>query len=139
MREALVLSLPTDQRTVFLRVVLLDENGNVSSFSNTLPVTVGKKKIQLQSPWSGWKKTAQVTPHAQTGGYIQDLDGAFFNGKTYLVGRSDGRIWWGVLDPSGSFSGGPRSRGARQRTGRLQFRRLLPDECSPEEIQGLLR
>ena len=64
MREALVLSLPTDQRTVFLRVVLLDENGNVSSFSNTLPVTVGKKKIQLQSPWSGWQEDrAGHPPH----------------------------------------------------------------------------
>ena len=138
MREALVLSLPTDQRTVFLRVVLLDENGNVSSFSNTLPVTVGKKKIQLQSPWSGWKKTAQVTPHTQTGGYIQDLDGAFFNGKTFLVGRSDGRIWWGALDPSGHSPGWTEIPVARQRTGRLQLRPLPGMNAVPRQVPGLL-
>jgi len=138
MREALTITLPTDQRVVYLRVVLLDADGNATSFSNTVPVTVGRKKIQLISPWSGWQKVPQVTPHAQMGGYINELDGAFFNGKTYLVGSSDGRIWWGVLDPSGTFSGWTEIPGGQRTHRDIAVASFTSDECHPETSTGLI-
>lgn len=138
MREALTITLPTDQRIVYLRVVLLDADGNATSFSNTVPVTVGRKKIALVSPWSGWQKVPMVTPHSQTGGYIQELDGAFFNGKTYLVGRSDGRVWWGVLDPSGTFSGWTEIPGGQRTHRDIAVASFTSDECHPEASTGLI-
>jgi hypothetical protein len=106
LKEALVLTLPIDQRMVYVRVVTRDAAGNATGLSNSLPVGVGKKQINLISPWSDWQILSPATGQSDAvSGWT--ISGVYFNKKIYLFasGSADNKVRMATLDANNVFSG----------------------------------
>jgi hypothetical protein len=102
-KEGIAGSLPQSQRTLFVRVVPFDQNGNYTNNpSNTKEVIVGEPWFNTTSPWSGW--SAQSAPDQS--GFANQPEMVSFGDRLYLFGvRSDNLVSMSSIDNNGVSTG----------------------------------
>ncbi len=96
-------SLPQNQRTLFVRVVPFDQNGNYTNNpSNTKEVVIGSPRFNVTSPWSGW----DALPEPDQTGFTNPPERVSFGERLYQFNvRSDHLIYMSSADEQGVVTG----------------------------------
>ncbi len=102
-KQGLAGTLPQTQRTLFVRVVPFDQNGNYTGNpSNTKEVVVGEPRYNITSPWSGWGALSGPDPS----GVSNPPEMVNFGDRLYLFGvRSDNLVSMSSIGATGSSTG----------------------------------
>jgi len=96
-------TLPQNQRTLFVRVVPFDQNGNYTNNpSNTKEVVIGSPRFNVTSPWSGW----DALPELDQTGFTGVPEMVNFGDRLYFFNvRPDHIVYMNSVDRNGAVSG----------------------------------
>ncbi len=126
-------SLPQNQRTLFVRVVPFDQNGNsTNNPSNTKEVVIGAPRFNVSSPWSGW--TVQQEPDQS--GFANPPELVRFGNRLYQFNvRSDHLVYMSSVSDAGAVAGWTQVPGAPQTdkvVSAVEYRRVSAGRESSE-------